>query len=116
MELNVYDIIKRIIITEKSTGLFKKLGKLTLEVNKDVNKIMVRRAVEKIWDVKVKNVHMITCPGKSKSFGRRSFKSSDRKKAIVTLKEGYKIELPGHFEMMGVPETATEKAQSVEGK
>ena len=59
---------------------------------------------------------MITCPGKSKLFGRKTFKSSDRKKAIITLKEGYKIELPGHFEMMGASETPVEKVPSVEGK
>ena len=117
MELNFYDIVKRIIITEKSTDLFKRLGKLTLEVNKNVNKVMVRQAVEKIWDVKVKNVRIIACPGKSKLFGRRAFKSSDRKKAIITLKEGYKIDLPGHFETMGVSQQAVaEKAPSVEGK
>ena len=116
MELNVYDIIKKIVITEKSTDLFKRFGKLTLEVNKDSNKVMIRQAVEKVWDVKVKNVRVVTCPGKTKSFGKRSFKSSDRKKAVVTLREGYKIDLPGHFETMGVPAAQVEKAPSVEGK
>ncbi len=76
---------------------------------------MVREAVEKIWDVKVDNVRMLTCPGKSKVFGKRTFKSSDKKKAVVTLKKGYKIDLPGHFETMGV-QTEREKDPGVEGK
>jgi large subunit ribosomal protein L23 len=116
MELSVYNIIKKIIVTEKSADLFKRLGKLTFEVHKESNKVMIRQAVEKIWSVKVKDVHVIKCPGKNKLFGRKSFKSPDKKKAIVTLKEGYKIELPGHFETMGVAEGASEKMPSVEGK
>ncbi len=115
MELTVYDIIKSIIVTEKSADLFKRLGKLTFEVHKDSNKVMIRQAIEKIWDVKVKNVCVMNCPGKNKFLGRRAFKSSDKKKAIVTLKEGYKIELPGHFETMGT-ESVGEKVSSVEGK
>lgn len=116
MELSVYDIIKRIIVTEKSADLFKKFGKLTFEVHRESNKILIRQAVEKIWSVKVKSVHVIKCPGKNKMFGRRSFKSPDRKKAIVTLKEGYRIELPGHFETMGAAEGVVEKMPNVEGK
>lgn len=116
MELSVYDIIKRIIITEKSADLFKRFGKITFEVHKESNKVMIRQAVEKVWNVKVKNVHVIKCPGKNKLFGRKAFKSPDRKKAMVTLKEGYKIELPGHFETMGATEGPVEKMPSVEGK
>ena len=112
MELSVYSIIKKRIITEKSSGLLKNLGKLTFEVHKDANKIMIRQAVEKIWDVKVENVRVLACPGKNKVFARQSFKSPDRKKAIITLKKGYKIDLPEHFETMGV----SEKEQALEGK
>lgn len=116
MELSVYDIIKKRILTEKSDDLFNKLGKLTFEVHKDANKVMIRNAVEKIWDVKVANVRVVSCPGKTKSFGRKFFKTPDKKKAIVTLKKGYKIDLPRHYEMMGVPEEKGKKEQAVEGK
>jgi large subunit ribosomal protein L23 len=116
MELSVYDIIKRIIVTEKSADLFKQFGKITFEVHRDSNKIMIRQAVEKIWNVKIKSVHVINCPGKNKLFGRKSFTSPDRKKAIVSLKEGYKIELPGHFETMGAADSANEKMPAIEGK
>ena len=113
MELSVYDIVKKALRTPKSYDVYKKLGKVTFEVHKSSNKIMIKQAVEKIWDVKVDNVRVITVPGKTKSFGRRSFKSSDRKKAVITLKKGYKIDLPGHFETMGAQ---PEKEVPVEGK
>ncbi|MBU4270045.1 50S ribosomal protein L23 [Candidatus Dependentiae bacterium] len=117
MELSNYDIIKKRIVTPKSTDLFKKEGKITFEVHKNSNKIMIRTAVEKIWDVKVDNVRVISVPGKTKSFGRRPFVSSDRKKAIVTLKKGYKIDLPGNVETMGMSsKSAKEKSMPLEGK
>ena len=117
MELNIYDIIKKRVITEKSTLLFKKYGKITFEVHMDANKIMIRQAVEKIWDVKVDNLRVMTVKGKSKIFAKKPFKSQDRKKAIITLKKGYKIDLPEHFETMGVKEEApVEKTTKVEGK
>ncbi|MBD3272884.1 50S ribosomal protein L23 [Candidatus Dependentiae bacterium] len=113
MELNCYDIIKKRIMTPKSSDVFRNSGKITFEVHKDSNKIMIKQAVEKIWDVKVDNVRVITVPGKTKSFGRRSFKSPSKKKAIITLKKGYKIDLPGHFETMGAQ---TNKEVPLEGK
>ena len=116
MELSVYDIIKKRIITEKSLELFKKHGKITFEVNKHANKIMIRGAVEKIWDVKVDNVRVLSIPGKSKVFARKTFHTPARKKAVVTLKKGYKIELPGQFETMGIQDVQGEKEKSLEGK
>lgn len=101
MELNNYDIIKRTVNTPKSIALYKKEGKFVFEVNKKANKIMIRRAVEKIWDVKVDKVRIVNVKGKKKIFARKTFVSSGIKKAIVSLEKGYKIELPGHFETMG---------------
>ena len=108
MELSIYDIIKKRIISEKSSDLFKRFGKLVFEINKNANKIMVRSAVEKIWDVKVDNVRVINLPGKRKVFARRVFDTPGKKKAIVTLKKGYKIDLPGQFESMGAPSVKSE--------
>ena len=116
MELSNYDIIKKRIMTPKSLDLYKKTGKITFEVHKETNKIMIKQAVEKIWDVKVDNVRVIIVPEKAKSFGRHSFSSSGKKKAIITLKKGYKIELPVHFETMGAETASTEKESSIEGK
>jgi large subunit ribosomal protein L23 len=115
MELNVYDIIKKAVITNKSVDLFKKYGKVTFEVNKNANKIMVRNAVEKIWNVEVANVRIVNIPGKERVFARKSFVTPDRKKALVTLKKGYKIEIPGMIETMGAVEPSQVKDAS-EGK
>lgn len=102
----MFDIVKRICMTEKSAQLFQTSGKLTLEVAKDANKVVIRHAVEKIWDVKVEKVHVINTPGKTmRSAARRSYVRPGMKKAIITLKKGYSIDLPGQFEMMGVPES-----------
>lgn len=100
MELSVYNIIKRAIITEKSWSLLQKLGKVTFEVDTRANKVMIRHAVEKIWDVKVDKICVINNAGKNKIYGRRPYTCSDKKKAIVTLKKGYKIDLPGQIEAM----------------
>ena len=116
MELSIYNIIKRRIMTPKSSDIFRNTGKITFEVHRESNKIMIKQAVEKIWDVKVDNVRVMTVPGKTKSFGKRSFKSSNKKKAIVTLKKGYKIDLPGNFETMGAQQAGKEKELPLEGK
>ena len=57
--------------------------------------------MEKIWNVKVENVCVVTVPAKLKAFGRKEFLTPAKKKAIITLKKGYKIEIPGMFESMG---------------
>lgn len=111
MELNIYDIVKRPIITSKSIELYKKLGKITFEVHKLSNKISIKNAIEKIWSVKVDNVCVLTIPGKVKTFARKEFKTPNRKKAIVTLKKGYKIDIPGMLETMGAAEPAEVKKE-----
>jgi large subunit ribosomal protein L23 len=109
MELSIYDIIKGIVSTPKSILLRKKLGKVTFWVTRLANKSMIHRAVERIWNVKVDNVRIINLHGKTKTVGRKVFAMADKKKAIVTLKKGYKIDLPEQFETMGISD-AEEKA------
>ena len=116
MELNVYDIIKKAVLTPKSWELLQKLGKLTFEVHCAANKSVVKDAVEKIWNVKVDKVCIMNVRGKNKVFARRQFSSSDRKKAIITLKKGYKIELPGQFEAMGAAQQNAANHEQLEGK
>lgn len=105
MELKVYDIIKKPVMTSRSFELYRKLGKLTFEVHRDANKSMIKDAVEKIWNVKVANICVVNLPAKVKAFGRKEFTTQAKKKAIVTLKKGYKIEIPGMFESMGAVES-----------
>ena len=93
--LNSYDILRRPVITEKNTMLNVE-GKYIFEVAKDANKLDVKRAVEEVFKVEVESVNMINVRGKMRaSPGRRRTVGMTRswKKAIVTLKQGYRIEL-----------------------
>lgn len=78
------DIILRPVVTEKSS-MEQALGKYTFEVSKKATKIDVKNAVEKLFEVKVKEVRTITVKGKPKRQGAHQGKTSDWKKAIVTI-------------------------------
>ncbi len=101
MALSIYDVIKGTITTTKSLEMRQKHGKITFKVNKLANKIMIRQAVEKIWDVKVRDVRTINLPGKTRTIRRQKVIMPSIKKAIVTLQDGYKIDLPDQIETMG---------------
>ena len=92
-------IIYRPIVTEKMTNLQER-GLYAFEVDPQANKIDIARAVEKRFNVKVTNVRTMNMKGKTKSQmtrkGRFVGKTSHFKKAIITLKEGDKIELFGN--------------------
>ena len=100
MELSVFNIVRKPVITSKSVILFRKLGQVVFEVDPRANKVMIAQAVEKIWNVKVKKVRTESLAGKNKSFAKRKFRSSDKKKAFITLQKGYKIEIPGMSELL----------------
>ena len=78
------DIIIAPVVTEKSSGEIQD-GKYTFKVNKKATKIDIKRAVEKLFDVKVLNVNTMMVKGKEKRVGRNVGKTSDWKKAIVTI-------------------------------
>ena len=78
------EIIIAPIITEKSNDGLQE-GKYTFKVNKKATKVDIARAVEKLFEVKVLNVNTITVKGKEKRVGRSVGKTSDWKKAIVTI-------------------------------
>ncbi len=89
--MNIYDVIKRPIVTEK--GVAKKDAERTLcfEVAPEANKVMVKSAVEQLFKVKVAGVRTVNQVGKMRRRGRFSGYRSDWKKAYVTLKAGEKI-------------------------
>jgi large subunit ribosomal protein L23 len=93
MNRNPYDILIKPLITEKSTALREQGNKVCFFVSPDSNRIEVKKAVEEALKVKVEKVNIISVHGKIKRFGRFEGKKPERKKAIVTLKEGEKIEL-----------------------
>lgn len=78
------DIIIKPIITEKS-NVEMQAGKYTFEVNKKATKVDVKRAVEKLFNVKVLKVNTINVSGKEKRVGRNIGKTTDWKKAIVSI-------------------------------
>lgn len=89
--LTSYDTIKALIRTEKST-LYEPARKYLFLVDKTSNKIQIKRAVEEVYKVKVKDVNTFVSSGKIRRVRYQLGKTPDTKKAIVTLKEGQKIE------------------------
>ncbi len=85
------EIILRPIATEKSSRL-REYNQYTFEVLRSANKLEVKEAVEKIFRVKVVKVRICRMKGKPRRLGIFAGKTSDWKKAIVTLKEGERIE------------------------
>ena len=78
------EIIIAPVVTEKSNDELQE-GKYTFKVNKKATKVEIAKAVEKLFEVKVLNVNTITVKGKEKRVGRSVGKTSDWKKAIVTI-------------------------------
>ena len=78
------DIIIAPVITEKSNDELQ-AGKYTFRVNKKATKIDIRNAVEKLFEVKVLNVNTMSVKGKEVRRGKTTGKTSDWKKAIVTI-------------------------------
>ena len=78
------DIIIRPVVTEKSNDELQQ-GKYTFEVNKKATKVQIANAVEKLFEVKVLKVNTMTVKGKTKRVGYHVGKTSDWKKAIVTI-------------------------------
>ena len=78
------EIILAPIVTEKSNDVLQE-GKYTFKVNKNATKIEIANAVEKLFEVKVLKVNTISVKGKSKRVGYHQGKTSDWKKAIVTI-------------------------------
>jgi large subunit ribosomal protein L23 len=87
-----YDIIIRPVVTEKTNIQKEAANQVTFEVDRKANRIEVRRAIERIFNVRVTNVRTIQVRGKFKRRGRVLGKRRDWKKAIVTLRAGDRIE------------------------
>lgn len=90
---NNYSVIKAPLVTEKGAG-FAALRKYVFWVDKRANKIDIKKAVEKVYTVKVQDVNCMTVKGKTKRVRwNKPGKTSSWKKAVVTLKEGSEIKL-----------------------
>ncbi len=88
----VYDVIKRPIISEKSSALTEVANRYVFEVAPQANKTEIKDAVQRLFSVKVLDVRTLTMHGKVKRIGKFETKRSNWKKAMVTLAEGQKID------------------------
>ena len=88
--MNVYDIIRRPLITEKAHDKRENEATLCFEVHPDANKIQIRQAVETVFRVKVAEVRTSNFEGKLRRRGKFTGYGSDWKKAYVRLKPGQK--------------------------
>jgi large subunit ribosomal protein L23 len=85
-------VIRRpIVLTEKSNRL-RDQSQVVFEVARDANKVQIRAAVEKLFNVKVDSVNTLVMRGKDRRMGRGYAKMQNWKKAMVTLKEGHSID------------------------
>lgn len=85
-------VLKTPRLTEKSVIQKEMSNQITFQVDKDANKIEIKRAIENLFKVTVLNVNTINNRGKKKRMGRFTGRRPDWKKAVITLKEGDKIE------------------------
>lgn len=93
MNLDIHDILRFPLITERSTDLREHMNKIVFIINRFANKLQVRQAVEETLKVKVEKVNIVNIAGKRKRLGKYEGKKPDRKKAIVTLKQGEKLKI-----------------------
>jgi large subunit ribosomal protein L23 len=87
-----YDVILAPVITEKAT-IASEQNQVVFKVARTATKPQIKEAVEKLFDVKVKNVNTLIRKGKVKAFRGSVGEQSDVKKAIVTLEEGHRIDV-----------------------
>ncbi|MFY9343693.1 MAG: 50S ribosomal protein L23 [Planctomycetota bacterium] len=86
-----YDVVRRAVVTEKSTAMQAMHNQFTFEVAADANKIQVKKAVEVLFAVKVLKVRMVSMPSKVRRTLGRPGSTRPWKKAVVKLKKGDSI-------------------------
>jgi large subunit ribosomal protein L23 len=88
-----YDIIIRPLITEQGVHFANTRGAYSFEVNKKANKVQIKDAVEKIYNVKVRKVRTANRQGKLRRKGRNYGRTPSWKKAVVFLEPDFHIDL-----------------------
>ena len=91
--MNPFDVLRRPVITEKST-LLQERSKYVFEILPKATKAQVREAVERAFEVNVTKVNIIKIPGEQRRLGAgRKFRTANVKKAVVTLRQGDTIQI-----------------------
>lgn len=109
LNLNIYEIIKGPVISDKAFLLNKTLNKLVLKVHPQANKSQIKEALQRLFNVKVEKVNTLSREGKVCKVRRVTFQKPTTKRVIVTLKEGYKLDF---FDQSGTPTTSVVKQES----
>lgn len=92
--MNLYDVIRRPVLTEKNTRLMEEENQYTFEVARDANKIQIREAVELAFpNVHVVQIRTSIVPSRPRRRGRTMGSSKPWKKAVVTLRPGDRIDI-----------------------
>jgi len=89
---HVFDVIKKPLFTEKGMDMKESENKILIQVNADANKHEIKQAMEEIFKVKVDKVNVVNIKGKKRRYGKSIGMRSDKRKAIVTLKQGEKLD------------------------
>ncbi len=91
--MDYYQIIRKPLHSEKSVEDRESANTYHFRVDKKANKIQIKEAIEKLFDVKILDVRTLNRIGKKRRYRNKVFKTSNWKKAVVTLKEGDRIDL-----------------------
>lgn len=91
--MNEYSVIVRPIITEQSMHFANVRNAYAFEVNPKANKVQIREAIEKLYNVKVLDVRTANVKGKPRRRGRHFTHTKAWKKAVVVLRDEYRIDL-----------------------
>ena len=90
--IKLEDILRRPVITEKGALMQQYQNAHVFEVDRAANKLQIKQAVEKLFEVKVLNVRTMVMPRKWKRVGRQVGQTQPWKKAVITLAEGQTLE------------------------
>lgn len=93
MAINIFKVIQGPVISEKAMRLMRDLKKIVLKVHPQANKPMVAEALQKLFDVKVKDVRIVVRKGKVRKSKRKEVRSALTKRAIVTLKDAQSFDI-----------------------
>jgi len=111
-KLTIYDIIQGPVVSDKAFRLNRDLKKLVLKIHPWANKVRVKEALEKLFNVKVDTVRIIRRKGKKRIVNKRTVVGKDTKKAIITLAKGYSLDL---FDQSGKAVVKTEQDKGTTG-
>jgi large subunit ribosomal protein L23 len=110
MDLSIYEVIMHPVITDKAYKMSRDQKKLVLRVHPQANKPMIKMAIQKLFDARVEDVKVMNRKGKTRKVGRRVIQGQSKKIAIVTLAEGYSLDL---FNQSGAPVAAEHSEEKV---